>query len=204
MSQISWENIEQQITNCRRCGLCKQRHSIVLGEGNRSADIMLIGEGPGAEEDAQGRPFVGKAGQLLDKMFSAIDITREELYITNVVKCRPPENRTPLDEEAEACLPILRMQYALIRPKIVVCLGATATRHVYEQEARITRVRGQWKNKNGTLFIPTYHPAALLRDETKKKDVWADLQSIQQTYAAMRQTTAEHDSQKPEIEANFK
>ena len=199
MSQISWENIEQQITNCRRCGLCKQRHSIVLGEGNRSADIMLIGEGPGAEEDAQGRPFVGKAGQLLDKMFSAIDITREELYITNVVKCRPPENRTPLDEEAEACLPILRMQYALIRPKIVVCLGATATRHVYEQEARITRVRGQWKNKAGTLFIPTYHPAALLRDETKKKDVWADLQSIQHTYAALRQNTAELDSQQPEL-----
>ena len=188
MDDLSWERVERQIENCRRCNLCQQRHSIVLGEGNRHADIMLIGEGPGADEDAQGRPFVGKAGQLLDKMFSAIDISREELYITNVVKCRPLGNRTPLDEEAEACLPVLRMQYALIKPKIVVCLGATATRHVYEREARISRVRGQWLDKHGTLFIPTYHPAALLRDESKKKDVWADLQSIAKTYAALRQT----------------
>ena len=186
MPDISWESIEQKIADCRRCGLCQQRHSIVLGEGNRNADIMLIGEGPGADEDAQGRPFVGKAGQLLDKMFLSIDMRREELYITNVVKCRPPGNRTPLDEEATACLPILRMQYTLIQPKIVVCLGATATRHVYDHEARITRVRGQWLEKNQTLFIPTYHPAALLRDETKKKDVWEDLQSIARTYAAMR------------------
>lgn len=180
-----WEQIEQMIQNCRRCGLCQQRHSIVLGEGNRQAEVMLIGEGPGADEDAQGRPFVGKAGQLLDKMFSAIDMRREDLYITNVVKCRPPGNRTPLDEEAQACLPILRMQYRLIRPKIVVCLGATATRHVYDPEARITRVRGQWLEKNGTFFLPTYHPAALLRDESKKKDVWADLKSIAQKYAEL-------------------
>ena len=186
MPELSWERVEQEIANCNRCGLCQQRHSIVLGEGNRHADIMLVGEGPGADEDAQGRPFVGKAGQLLDKMFLSIDMRREELYITNVVKCRPPGNRTPEDVEAEACLPILRMQYALIKPKIVVCLGATATRHVYDREARITRVRGQWMEKNGTLFLPTYHPAALLRDETKKKDVWADLQSIARTYAAMK------------------
>ena len=186
MPELSWESIEREIEHCRRCGLCQQRHSIVLGEGNRKADIMLVGEGPGADEDAQGRPFVGKAGQLLDKMFQAIDMRREDLYITNVVKCRPPGNRTPENDEAEACLPILRMQYALIKPKIVVCLGATATRHVYDSEARITRVRGLWLEKNGTLFLPTYHPAALLRDETKKKDVWADLQSIARTYTAMK------------------
>ena len=185
-NEPGWEQIERMIQNCRRCGLCQQRHSIVLGEGNRKAEVMLVGEGPGADEDAQGRPFVGKAGQLLDKMFSAIDMRREDLYITNVVKCRPPGNRTPLDEEARACLPILRMQYRLIRPKIVVCLGATATRHVYDPEARITRVRGQWLEKGGTLFLPTYHPAALLRDESKKKDVWQDLQSIQQTYAEIK------------------
>ncbi len=190
MEQPSWESIERQIENCRRCGLCQRRHSIVLGEGNRHADIMLVGEGPGADEDAQGRPFVGKAGQLLDKMFSAIDMRREDLYITNVVKCRPPGNRTPLDEEAEACLPLLRMQYSLIRPKILVCLGATATRHVYNRDARITRVRGQWMEKNGTLFIPTYHPAALLRDESKKKDVWEDLQSIARTYAELKANKA--------------
>ncbi len=185
-NEPGWEQIEQMIQNCRRCGLCEQRHSIVLGEGNRKAEVMLVGEGPGADEDAQGRPFVGKAGQLLDKMFSAIDMRREDLYITNVVKCRPPGNRNPLNEEAQACLPILRMQYRLIRPKIVVCLGATATRHVYDPEARITRVRGQWLEKGGTLFLPTYHPAALLRDESKKKDVWQDLQSIQQTYAEIK------------------
>ena len=186
-----WEQIEQMIQSCQRCGLCQQRHSIVLGEGNRQAEVMLIGEGPWADEDAQGRPFVGKAGQLLDKMFSAIDMRREDLYITNVVKCRPPGNRTPLDEEAQACLPILRMQYRLIRPKIVVCLGATATRHVYDPEARITRVRGQWLEKNGTFFLPTYHPAALLRDESKKKDVWQDLKSIAQKYAEL--TTGKHE-----------
>jgi DNA polymerase len=186
MQELSWESVEKQIENCRRCVLCAQRHSIVLGEGNRNADIMLVGEGPGADEDAQGRPFVGKAGQLLDKIFLSIDMKREDLYITNVVKCRPPGNRTPSDEEAQACLPILRMQYSLIKPRIVVCLGATATRHVYDSEARITRVRGQWMDKGGTLFIPTYHPAALLRDETKKKDVWEDLKSIAQTYAVIK------------------
>ena len=186
MAELSWEDIERQIANCRRCGLCQQRHSIVLGEGNRNADIMLVGEGPGAEEDAQGRPFVGKAGQLLDKMFSAIDITREELYITNVVKCRPPGNRTPLDEEAQECLPVLRRQYALIRPKIVVCLGATAARYVYDPEARITRDRGKWREKGGVWFMPTYHPAALLRDESKKREVWEDLQSLAEKYRSIQ------------------
>ena len=192
--EIDWEQIERLIQNCRRCGLCERRHSIVLGEGNRTADIMLVGEGPGADEDAQGRPFVGKAGQLLDRMFSAIDMRREDLYITNVVKCRPPGNRTPLDEEAQACLPLLRMQYRLIKPKIVVCLGATATRHVYDPEARVTRVRGQWLEKSGTLFLPTYHPAALLRDESKKKEAWEDLKSIAATYAAIRARENETDT----------
>ena len=188
----TWEQIEQMIQNCRRCGLCEQRHNIVLGEGNRHADIMLIGEGPGADEDAQGRPFVGKAGQLLDKMFAAIDMRREDLYITNVVKCRPPGNRIPQDGEAQACLPILRMQYALIRPKIVVCLGATATRYIYDPEARITRVRGTWREKGGTWFLPTYHPAALLRDESKKPDVWNDLKSIQKKYTELKNATAKN------------
>ena len=185
----SWELIEKMIQNCRRCELCRMRHSIVLGEGNRNADIMLVGEGPGADEDAQGRPFVGKAGQLLDKMFSAIDMRREDLYITNVVKCRPPGNRTPLEEEAQTCLPLLRMQYYLIRPKIVVCLGATAARYVYDHDARITRVRGTWLEKGGAWFMPTYHPAALLRDETKKADVWSDLQAIAKKYAELKGET---------------
>jgi len=186
MTEPSWETIESEIKDCRRCGLCQGRNHIVLGEGNRDADIMLVGEGPGGDEDKIGRPFVGKAGQLLDKMLASIDMRREDLYITNVVKCRPPGNRTPLEEEAEACMPLLRMQYALIRPKIVVCLGATATRHVYDPEARITRVRGTWMQKNGVWFLPTYHPAALLRDESKKRDVWKDLQSLAEKYNALK------------------
>ncbi len=182
MPQASWKTIESEIENCSRCALCQRRNQIVLGEGNKDADIMLVGEGPGGDEDKIGRPFVGKAGQLLDKMLVSIDMRREDLYITNVVKCRPPGNRTPLEEEAEACLPLLRMQYSLIRPKIIVCLGATATRHLYDPEARITRVRGVWKQKSGVWILPTYHPAALLRDETKKRDVWNDLQSLSKKY----------------------
>lgn len=182
----SWESIELMIQNCGRCVLCKQRKSIVLGEGDRNAEILLVGEGPGADEDAQGRPFVGKAGQLLDKMFSAIDMRREDLYITNIVKCRPPGNRVPLDEEAHACLPLLRMQYWLIRPKIVVCLGATAARYLYGPQTRITQEHGKWIEKNGTFFLPTFHPAALLRDESRKKDAWEDLKSIARKYAELK------------------
>ncbi|HWQ06748.1 MAG TPA: uracil-DNA glycosylase [Feifaniaceae bacterium] len=191
MAELSWESIEAELQNCQRCGLCKARSHIVLGEGSRSADILFVGEGPGGDEDRLGRPFVGKAGQLLDRMIAAIDMKREDLYITNVVKCRPPGNRTPQEEEAQACLPILRKQYALIRPKIVVCLGATAAKYVYAPEARITRDRGKWIEKNGVWFLPTYHPAALLRDETKKRDVWEDLQAIAKKY-----TEIQHDSKK--------
>jgi DNA polymerase len=182
MAEQNWKTIESEIENCRRCDLCLERNHIVLGDGNRNADVMLVGEGPGGDEDKIGLPFVGKAGQLLDKMLASIDMRREDLYITNVVKCRPPGNRTPMEEEAEACLPVLRMQYALIRPKIIVCLGATATRYLYDPEARITKVRGVWKQKNGVWMLPTYHPAALLRDETKKRDAWNDLQSLSKKY----------------------
>ncbi len=183
MADLTWETIENAICECGRCNLCRQRKHIVLGEGNRNADIMLVGEGPGGDEDRIGRPFVGRAGQLLDKMLEAIHLSRADLYITNVVKCRPPNNRTPLDEEAAACLPFLRAQYALIRPKIVVCLGATAARYVYDPEARITRVHGVWKEKAGVWFLPTYHPAALLRDESKKREAWEDLQSLEKKYS---------------------
>jgi DNA polymerase len=151
---------------------------VVLGEGNQAADILFVGEGPGYEEDKQGRPFVGPAGQLLDKMLAAISLSREQVYIANIVKCRPPNNRVPLYEEATACLPFLRAQCGLIQPKFIVCLGATATRHIYSPDARITRERGVWKEKQGIKILPTYHPAALLRDESKKKEAWADLQAL--------------------------
>jgi len=186
MADLSWEAIEEEIRGCNRCGLCKMRNSIVLGEGDRNADIMLVGEGPGGDEDRIGRPFVGKAGQLLDKMLAAIDMKRKDLYITNIVKCRPPGNRTPLDEEAQTCLPVLRRQYALIHPKIVVCLGATAAKYLYDPEVRVTRMHGKWVEKCGVWFMPTFHPAALLRDETKKRDAWEDLQSLAEKYKEIK------------------
>jgi DNA polymerase len=139
---------------------------------------MFIGEGPGREEDLQGRPFVGPAGQLLDKMLAAIGMERGEVYIANIVKCRPPQNRVPTDEEAQACLPYLRAQTGLIKPRIIVCLGATAAMYVYDPNVRITRERGIWKEKKGVWILPTYHPAALLRDPDKKREAWADMQAL--------------------------
>ena len=136
-----------------------------------------------------GRPFVGRAGQLLDKMIGAIGFRREEVYIANVVKCRPPNNRTPEESEADACLPYLRVQFALIRPKIIVCLGATAAKYIYDPNVRITRDRGVWKEKKGVWILPTYHPAALLRDESKKREAWEDMQKLKQKYDEIVQNT---------------
>ncbi len=178
MAQVSWDSLLAQVERCQSCGLCEHRAHTAFGEGDLHADVMLVGEGPGREEDLQGRPFVGPAGQLLDRMLAAVDIRRADVYIANVVKCRPPGNRNPSDEEAAACLPYLRAQYALLRPRIVVCLGAVAMRHLMGREMRITRDRGKWLERGGTLFMGTYHPAALLRDESKKRDAWADMQAL--------------------------
>ena len=177
-----WEEMERAVSACDRCGLCRTRTHPALGEGDRHAAIMLVGEGPGREEDLQGRPFVGPAGQLLDRMLAAVDLRREQVYITNIVKCRPPNNRNPEDAEACACLPFLRRQFLLIRPKIIVCLGAVAARHLCDPSVRITRDRGKWWVKNGVRILPTYHPAALLRDEQKKRDAWLDFQSLREVY----------------------
>jgi len=170
--------LSEEIFSCTGCQLCKKRKKAVPGEGSLMARIMFIGEGPGHDEDVTGRPFVGPAGQLLTKMLASIGLTREEVYICNIVKCRPPENRIPFSEEAEACLPFLRRQFAIIRPKIVVCLGATAARYIIDNDIRITRDRGKWYEKGGIPMIPTYHPSALLRDESKKKEAWEDLKQI--------------------------
>ncbi|MDL2217104.1 uracil-DNA glycosylase [Christensenellaceae bacterium OttesenSCG-928-M15] len=183
--RMTWEYLEEQVEGCAVCPLFKSRTHTAFGEGNRQADILFIGEGPGREEDLQGRPFVGPAGQLLDKMLAAIGLKREEVYIANIVKCRPPQNRTPVEEEAQACLPYLRAQTALIKPKIIVCLGATAARYVYDPQIRITRERGIWKEKKGISILPTYHPAALLRDPQKKHEAWADFQSLRDKYAQL-------------------
>ena len=178
--EISWDELNRQIASCQKCGLCRQIHHKVPGQGNPHARLMLIGEGPGRDEDEQGLAFVGRAGQLLTRMLAAIGLTREEVYICNVVKCRPPENRTPLPEEAEACLPFLRMQFALVRPKVILLLGSTAGRYTLGEDFRVTRDRGHFVQKGGVWFMPTYHPAALLRDEAKKRDAWEDLKAVRE------------------------
>lgn len=188
-----WESLYASLRDCRSCGLSETRSSVVIGDGNPKAKIMLIGEGPGRDEDMQGIPFVGAAGKLLDKMLAAIDLDRTDVYIANIVKCRPPGNRTPQEEEAEACIPHLRAQVALIRPAIIVCLGATAARYVYDRNIRITRDRGIWKCSKNVWILPTYHPAALLRDESKKRDAWDDLKKLRAKYEELFPETAAKD-----------
>lgn len=174
----NWEDLEASIINCQKCKLCENRRNIVFGEGNKNADIMFIGEGPGADEDKQGLPFVGKAGQLMNKAFQALGINREEIYIANIVKCRPPSNRVPEEDEAQACLNYLRNQVVLIKPEIIVLLGSTALKNILGKEYGITAVRGKWMEKNGIKYMPTWHPAALLRDENKKIEFWQDLKEL--------------------------
>lgn len=181
--EISWNTLHESIAACENCALCREIHQKVPGQGAADARLMLIGEGPGAEEDLQGLAFVGPAGQLLTRMLAAIGLAREQVYICNVVKCRPPHNRVPLPEEAAACLPFLRMQFALVRPRVIVLLGATAARAVLGDQARITRDRGRWVEKKGVFIMPTYHPAALLRDESKKRDAWHDFQAVRDKLA---------------------
>ena len=182
----NWEELEQSIKGCKKCKLCMQRTNIVFGCGNKDADIMLIGEGPGADEDKQGIPFVGKAGQLMNKAFEGLGINRDDLYIANVVKCRPPQNRVPEADEAEACLDYLRNQVVLVKPKIIVLLGSTALKNILGKEYGITSSRGKWIEKKGILYMPTWHPAALLRDENKKIEFWKDLKLVMKKYDEMR------------------
>ena len=176
----NWEELEQAIKGCKKCKLCRNRTNIVFGVGNKEADVMLIGEGPGADEDRQGEPFVGKAGQLMNKAFQALNIKREDVYIANIVKCRPPQNRVPEEDEVQACLNYLRNQVILVKPKIIVLLGSTALKNILGEEHKISRERGKWIEKNGIKYMPTWHPAALLRDETKKIDFWRDLKLVKE------------------------
>ena len=176
--RCSWNELYTEVQNCEKCQLAAKRTNAVVGMGSVSSDLMFIGEGPGHDEDLQGLPFVGSAGKLLDKMLASIDITRDKVYIANIVKCRPPQNRVPSEEEATACLPYLRMQVGLVQPKIIVCLGATAVKYVLGSDIRITRDHGTWYQRKGTWIMPTYHPAALLYDETKKHDSWNDLKAL--------------------------
>lgn len=174
----NWEELEKSIINCNKCKLYKTRKNIVFGTGNKDAEIMFIGEGPGADEDMQGEPFVGRAGKLMNMAFGVVGIKRENVYIANIVKCRPPSNRNPEDDEAFACLNYLRNQVLLVKPKIIVLLGSVALKNILCKEYGITASRGKWVEKKGIKYIPTWHPAALLRDETKKVDFINDLRLV--------------------------
>ena len=174
----TWEELEESIKNCNRCKLWKTRRNIVFGAGNKNARLMFIGEGPGADEDRLGIPFVGRAGKLMDLAFETLGIDRNEVYIANIVKCRPPSNRNPENDEAMACLNYLRNQVILVKPEIIVLLGSVALKNILGKEYGITDSRGKWVEKKGIKYMPTWHPAALLRDETKKIDFIKDLKKV--------------------------
>ena len=180
---LTWPELLEQIAACEKCRLCETRTNVVPGEGNPRANLMFIGEGPGQDEDRYGRPFVGASGELLTRMIHAIGRERTDTYICNIVKCRPPRNRNPQPDEAEACLDYLRAQYLLVRPKIIVLLGRIACRYTLREEIFISRDHGKWYERKGVLFMPTYHPSALLRDPSKKRDAWEDFQKVRDKLA---------------------
>ena len=170
--------IAGRIAACKRCPLHQSRTRTVPGQGSTSPEILFIGEGPGADEDRQGLAFVGRAGQLLTKIIEAMGFTRDQVFIGNIVKCRPPENRTPLPEEMQACLTYLREQIALLKPKVIVAMGATAVKGLLDVQAGITRLRGQWMSYEGIDLMPTFHPAYLLRNPAGKREVWEDMKAV--------------------------
>jgi len=176
----SLEEVAARISGCRLCPLCEGRSNTVPGEGNPRATLMCIGEGPGANEDAQGRPFVGAAGKLLDQILAAIECPRETVFIANIVKCRPPQNRKPLPDEAAACLPYLHRQIALVRPKVLLAMGGTAAEHLLGVKQSLTALRGQVHRYGEIPLVVTYHPAALLRNPNWKKPTWDDVRVARQ------------------------
>lgn len=185
--RVSWAELLGQINGCEKCRLCEGRTNVVPGEGNPRARLMFIGEGPGQEEDRLGRPFVGRSGELLTRMIHAIGLERSEVYICNIVKCRPPKNRNPEPDEAAACLAYLRAQVALVRPQVVVLLGKVACQYTLRQQVFITRDHGQWFEQKGVWFMPTFHPSALLRDPAKKREAWEDFQKVRDKLKALEE-----------------
>ena len=175
---LGWDEFEKKCSECMGCDLGKTRTNVVIGRGSKTAPIMLIGEGPGEQEDKQGKPFVGPAGQLLELLLSSLMLKEEDYYICNIVKCRPPANRAPNDDEAESCLQWLRNQTVLIRPRIMVCMGYTAAKYIIDRNAKITKIRGQWIERKGFWIMPTFHPAALLRDVSKKPLMFEDMKQV--------------------------
>ena len=175
---LDWDLLEKNCVTCNACQLCRTRRNVVFGVGPRNTEIMFVGEGPGEQEDLQGEPFVGAAGKLLDDMLSIIDLSRENVYIANIVKCRPPGNRDPMEDEQDACIGYLHNQIALIKPKILVCLGRVAAKRLIDPEYRITKQHGTWVRRNGMWMTAMYHPSALLRDVSKRPETFDDLLSI--------------------------
>lgn len=176
---MTLDQLRQTCLDCHQCSLCETRNHVVFGIGPEQTPILFVGEGPGQQEDLQGEPFVGPAGKLLDDMLSIIDLSRRNCYITNIVKCRPPRNRDPLESEQQACIGFLRKQTLLLQPKILVCLGRIAATRLIDEQFRITRDHGKWFQKGGIWMMALYHPSALLRDVTKRPDTFRDLKSLQ-------------------------
>lgn len=174
----NWDKLYKECAECQKCPLCQTRTNCVFGVGNKNADIMFVGEAPGEQEDLSGTPFVGRAGQLLDKFLYAVDISREDVYIANILKCRPPKNRDPLPVEEDACIGYLREQVKLIKPKIIVCLGRIAAMRLINPDYKITKEHGVWVKKGNYLMTAVYHPALLLRDPRKKEEMLVDMKSI--------------------------
>lgn len=188
-----WENLEQECLACHECALCQTRKKVVFGVGERTAEILFVGEGPGADEDEQGVPFVGRAGHLLDDMLALIGLDRTKVYIANIVKCRPPNNRDPLNVEQDACMGYLRRQIALLDPKIIVCLGRVAAMRLIDEKFKITREHGQWFDVNGVRIMALFHPAALLRDPRRLPETFDDLKTIQREIVRLCPNTKLND-----------
>ncbi len=175
---MDWEKLQNECEHCTRCGLAQTRTNCVFGTGSKDAEVLFVGEAPGEQEDLSGIPFVGRAGQLLDKFLAAVDIPREKVYIANILKCRPPKNRDPLPEEEVACIDYLREQVRLLKPKIIVCLGRISAMRLIKPDFRITKEHGEWFQKGNFLMTAVYHPAYLLRDPRKKEDMLVDMKKL--------------------------
>jgi uracil-DNA glycosylase family 4 len=179
---ITLDSLRAKVASCKKCVLANERTNTVFSDGDENSDLMFIGEGPGADEDAQGKPFVGKAGKLLTKMIEAMGFARSEVYIANIVKCRPPQNRAPFKEEAEACIPYLFKQIELVKPKVIVCLGSVSTQYLLKTTVSISKIRGTFVDMNGIQVMPTFHPSYLLRSPNMKKFAWEDLQKVMEVF----------------------
>jgi len=190
VEMLNWDELEAECKKCTKCPLNKTRTNVVFGVGNKSAEVLFVGEGPGEREDYKGEPFVGRAGLLLDDMLKIIGLSRDKnIYIANIVKCRPPENRDPHTEEREACISWLRAQYSLIKPKIVVCLGRIAATTLCGGDFKITRDHGKWFDKDGVKFMALFHPAALLRDQNRRPETFVDLKELERMIKEICQRT---------------